>query len=206
MKKLMMVLVLVVTTSVMAVAQPIKFGVKAGLNFDASTLSLPKGNSSSTVGQQLMDTYKTNTGFHAGITMRINLLGLYVQGDALYVTESYKYGEGTDMFDVKESALDIPVVVGFKFLFFRVYAGPRFNINLSNNVKFGSVDDAKAAWENRTLGYQAGIGLDLGKLAIDASFNGGFSKDTQDLSELGFNDLIFEKSNSTVRLSLSYFF
>ncbi len=199
MKKLMLIFVLAITTSVMAVAQPIKFGVKGGLNFASSSVSVPTSLAS------VEDTFKANQGYHIGLTTRVSLLGLYVQGDALYVRNSFSVGEGDAILETIENRLEIPVVAGIKLLFLRVYAGPRFIVDLGNKIK--NIDDAESAWNNRALGYQAGVGLDLGRIGIDANFNSGFAKDYQDITDAVTGVVsTFEKSNANFRLSLSYYF
>jgi hypothetical protein len=74
--------------------------------------------------------------------------------------------------------LDIPMMVGLKMLgFFRVQAGPIASILLDQS--FG--EDPIAATQNinyrsSTIGYQAGIGLDLGNLILDAKYESSLGK------------------------------
>ncbi len=215
MKKFLLLLTVLLTTTLVATAQPIKLGVKGGLNLNSSSLSLSEGITGITASS-FSESVKSNTGYHIGLTARISLLGLYVQGDALYVHNSQEFSLENETYESVENRLDIPIVAGFKFLFLRIYAGPRFMINLGDNIKTdikdleGTAESFEDAWENRALGYTAGIGMDLGKnLALDFSYNGSFSSSEISVEYLKDNiteTLNLESNNKHFRLSLTYFF
>ncbi len=208
MKKLLLVFIFAIATSFVATAQPLKFGVKAGLNLNSTTIK-DFGTNDDNIIQSIQNSFNKRTGYHFGLTARLTLIGLYVQGDALYVRNSYSYNVNSNsIVDAKENRLDIPVVAGIKLLFLRVYAGPRFSFNLGNDV-VGAIGDDALDWDNRNVGFQAGVGIDLGKkMALDFNYNGYFQS-----NELTIKNVIDQVSPITVKsnsqyfwLSLSYFF
>lgn len=121
-------------------------------------------------------------GFHAGLFARITLANVYVQPEVLFTSNGGKieFHDGVTK-QIKEyefNKLDIPVMVGFKLnKVLRVQAGPVASLILKADAKEGGVtEDIKDNYKNATIGYQAGIGLDLGRLALDLKYEGNLSK------------------------------
>lgn len=75
--------------------------------------------------------------------------------------------------------LEVPVLFGKKFAkVVRVNVGPSFNYLLKAESKVGSAAaiDVKNDYKNATVGYQAGVGLDLGPIVLDLKYGGSLSK------------------------------
>lgn len=132
-----------------------------------------------TVGGESVSSGTATAGFHAGVFSRITLGFLYIQPEALF-TQSGGEIELSDngVSDIREiefNKLDFPVMVGTKFLkLFRVQAGPTLSMLLDADVK-GIEEDIKSGYEDATIGYQAGIGIDLWNLVIDVKYEGNLS-------------------------------
>ncbi len=85
---------------------------------------------------------------------------------------------------VRFTSLNVPVLIGRSFgvssFNLRVMAGPIYSYLLNTNQSFS--DNLSAAYRdlgnynNSTLGYQAGAGVDLGNISIDARYEGGLTQ------------------------------
>ena len=79
------------------------------------------------------------------------------------------------MGEVRLNKLDIPVLIGKRFLkVLRVNAGPVFTLPLNENISFknlsGNIEDVKTNYKSATIGAQIGAGLDLTFLTVDVRY------------------------------------
>jgi hypothetical protein len=120
----------------------------------------------------------STVGFHAGVFGRVNLGGLYIQPEALFTQSGGEVrleGFVDDLREVEFNKLDIPVMVGMKFArLLRVQAGPTLSILLNAEVE-GLDEDIKSGYKDATIGYQAGVGVDLWNLIVDLKYEGNLS-------------------------------
>jgi hypothetical protein len=170
MKKYLLSAALLFTISVSAIAQSSTFGIKGGVNFskvDADNLN------SSTV-----------SGYQAGLFARFGS-GLYLQPE-LYVSSTggkFQSPNGLYNGDVKFTNLNVPLLLGTKIgsnsLNFRLMVGPvyTYTINKSENFSANFVTAYKdfGQYNNSTLGFQAGGGVDIGPITADLRYEGGLS-------------------------------
>jgi hypothetical protein len=172
MKKFLLSLAILVAVSISARAQ-FDLGIKGGVNF--SNIAADNFHNSNI------------TGYQAGIFARIGG-GLYLQPEA-YISSTggdFNSNQNGTIYTghVRFTNLDVPVLLGLRFgpqnLNLRVMAGPVYNYILNTNENFsanfnGAFNDF-GKYNNSTLGYQAGAGIDLGALTVDARYQGGLSK------------------------------
>ena len=162
-----------------------RLGLKAGANLSnirANNLSLGTGNS----GFDFRDKDNRSTGFVGGIFMRFGR-EFYVQPEILLSQKGgkfdvYKTGvtNNEGELDVRFSNLDIPVLLGYRFgKIFRVNVGPVASFRLSDSGKISDSfnkytdGDTEATFDNNVaIGYQAGIGVDFGRLSLDVRYEG----------------------------------
>lgn len=165
MKKLLSltcVLLLAATTY----AQPLQFGLKAGLN-QGSLSKAPNLGSA-----------KTTTGFVGGAFFRVKFLGLFAQPELLYSQRRGVFADNASGQTVTNtlSYIDIPALIGYKILVFRVNAGPNFQflVDASQDAPDNLKDPgfSKKNFNKAVVGLQAGIGLDLGKFQLDVRYDG----------------------------------
>lgn len=150
------------------------FGPRAGVS--SSTLNIKDRDNINfqSEGAQL--------GFHAGAFTRVTipLIGIYVQPELLFTSTSGRInvtGSGApiqnQLKDYNFNRIDVPVMIGFKMAkILRINAGPSFSYLLSAKEDGVSI---KEDYKNATVGYQAGIGVDIGPLIIDAKYEGNLS-------------------------------
>lgn len=172
MKKFFLSVAILVAVGIGAKAQ-VNFGVKGGINFSKLDADNFQGSNV--------------TGYQAGLFARIGG-ALYLQPEA-YISSTggtfNSYNNNTNIYGhVRFTNLDVPLLLGLRFgpknLNLRVMAGPVYNYIINKNESFSSNLSSAFTdfgdYKNSTLGYQAGAGIDLGALTIDARYQGGLTK------------------------------
>lgn len=136
-------------------------------------------------------------GFQAGVFSRISILGFYVQPEVLFTNnggtiEVRETSQGTanEIREYTYNKIDVPVMVGKSFAgIFRVNLGPTFSYLLSDEVNGNNaanqIQDVIENYNDATIGYQVGIGLDISKLVIDLKYEGNLSRLGNEISVAG---------------------
>lgn len=167
-----------------------RFGIKAGANLSnvngSNDLSLNSGSSAF----NFKDNDNRSLGFAGGVFFRFGKT-FYLQPEILLSQKGGKFNvykdgvqDGDGKVDVRFSNLDVPVLFGVRVAkFFRVNVGPMASLRLSNNGKIrDSFDDvtggnSSAEINNRlAFGYQAGVGVDFGRVSLDVRYEGNFTE------------------------------
>jgi hypothetical protein len=167
-----------------------RFGIKAGANLSnvngSNDLSLNSGSSAF----NFKDNDNRSLGFAGGVFFRFGKT-FYLQPEILLSQKGGKFNvykdgvqDGDGKVDVRFSNLDVPVLFGVRVAkFFRVNVGPMASLRLSNNGKikdsFDDVtgSDSQAEINNRlAFGYQAGVGVDFGRVSLDVRYEGNFTE------------------------------
>lgn len=204
MKKLSLVIIAVLISS-MSYAQLFMIGPRIGLSSSQIKLKDIPNYSFKKEGAEL--------GFHVGLFTRVTVpgIGIYVQPEALFtqsggkitVTDESSSSTVKDQLrEYKLNKLDIPVMVGLKAgKIFRLNVGPTFSMLLSKDISGESIDGFKEEFNNATIGYQAGVGLDVGPLILDFKYEGNLSKLGDSVKILG-NSYSTDLRNSQLIFSL----
>jgi len=156
-------LVLFVANS--AIAQ-IDFGLRVAVT--SSTINLDDLTTGVTEGT-------AQVGYQFGVYARIKLVGLYVQPELLFSNSSSVLNvAGTGDVDLSFNKIDVPIMLGMKLGPLRVQAGPALSFITSAETESptGVVDDVTDNYNSTTIGYQAGIGVDILKFVIDLKYEG----------------------------------
>jgi hypothetical protein len=179
MKKLFFIAVFLLLASQSAFSQFFLIGPRVGVN-----------SSNLRIDEQFAESGEAQLGFHAGIVTRISIAGFYIQPEAQFtnsggqviVIQRDQQGNevGRQVNDYNFNRLDVPVMLGYKFAkVFRVQAGPSFTYLLSADVREGTGGQVRNVIENynqATVGYRAGVGLDIWKFLIDLKYEGNLSR------------------------------
>lgn len=117
-------------------------------------------------------------GYHAGLFARLGGNSVYLQPEVLYTNRGGEFkeeqGSGSVSYEATFNRLDVPVIVGFKLAdFFRIQAGPVASFMMNSKVS-GAGSTALPDYKESTIGYQAGIGLDISNMIIDLKYEGPF--------------------------------
>ena len=174
MKKYLILLVIILASTA-TYAQLFTVGPKVG--FSSSRFSLEEANQ--------IRSGQSTVGFHIGAFTRVSVLGLYVQPEILFTQAGGQIeiqDEFSDTFNqvqnITYNKLDVPVLFGFRMgSVFRINAGPAFSLILGQDARTeGTTEEVKNSYEDSTVGYQIGGGLDIGKLVLDVRYEGNLSR------------------------------
>ena len=159
-----------------------ELGVKAGVSsFDLASdgIIFKDGNSD----------YKLNFsnaeyGVHFGVYSRISFLGLYVEPAVLFNSNTINFdleelSENGPLNTLKSETyrnVDIPLLVGTKFGFLRLQAGPVAHFYLDSTSDLFSFSGYKHNFKSATYGGQIGLGVDIWKFRLDMLYETNLSK------------------------------
>jgi hypothetical protein len=177
MKKLVLVL-LVSLGSLSAYAQKNGFGLKGGLSSTQVNFE----------GGQLVPS-DAQMGYHLGVFARLGGVGFFVQPEVLFTQTSGQFLEISSLssippinYEAKFNRLDVPVMAGFRILkIIRVMAGPIASFNIDSSLKEAGTTVQNIDFKAATLGYQTGLGIDLGNLTFEGKYEGGLSRFTENI-------------------------
>ena len=120
-------------------------------------------------------------GVQGGLMLQMQFGRFLVQPELLLHSNSAKYqivdfaNADTILFDEKYQYLDIPLLFGYRFKPVRLHAGPVGHLYLSSVTDLDDFEGYSEAFDKLTLGWQAGIGIDLWRLMIDLRYEGNFT-------------------------------
>jgi hypothetical protein len=213
MKKILAIIL--ITFVAIPVFAQFKFGIKAGL----STNSIDMKETGNIVGS--LGTYNikglatTNYGFHGGIFLRLTILKVtFIQPEVLFATSNYTFkikNVNTNLIDTigqKLSTLTIPLMVGVKFGAIRINAGPVGNIAIGSPGALVKDDpNMQGLYNKMSIGYQAGLGLDLfKKLTIDVRYEGSLQKYQAQIKQAVGGTVNLDSRPNAFLFSLGYMF
>ena len=162
-------------------AQLVTFGLKAGVNTTTDVFKNVSLTNDEGKGYDIINN-KAKVGFLAGAYARVSILGFFVQPELYYAQSSteitlQEIGTTTVSKEVnKLNTLNIPILFGTKFGPLRVNAGPIATIILSNTNIVDNVSGLDQDMDKANWGLQAGIGLDISKISLDARYETSISK------------------------------
>jgi len=169
MKKVILTIVAAFMLGLTAQAQSFVLGVKGGISATNVTVEDVQSNP-----LQYKDP-ENIAGYHVGLFTRLQLLGLFVQPEALFASTGGKLtlldnqnATQTRTEELKFTRLDVPLMIGYNFFkILRVQAGPVAAILLSAQQEGKDID----SYLNETdWGWQAGLGVDISSLTVDLRY------------------------------------
>ena len=210
MKKLILVLVASMLMFTMADAQLFKWGIKGGVGFSSLKMEDITGIDDGT------DVYNLITGdgvmgYHIGVQTRIKIAMIFVQPEVYFnagggTLEQVVDNGPTTVLDVKFNRIDVPLLVGVKLGPIRINAGPVGSYVLSETTDLTELQpDYELFTSSMTWGFQAGLGIDVSKLSIDARYEGSLSELGETLS-IGGSEFALDARPSQWIISLGYWF
>lgn len=181
--------------------KPIKFGVRAGIQ----TQNLGNFRKATANGTQWPQIRNNNMfGFEVAAMSRISFLGVFVQPELAYSHNRFDMDVvGAGSTRVKISDLNVPILVGTKFLFVNVFAGPVFNLMTETNNS--RTVDIITTFRRPAAGYQIGAGVELLNINLDLRYGGNFSKPEQTITWSGSTATAGTRMNGWT-VNLGYFF
>ena len=164
MKRLVIIMVaLLATMQAQAGLLPsIKWGVKGGMDYQVNDFKSAASN---------ID-FKSNTGWYGGAHATLSWGMFGVRPELIYSQNKFNV-EGVDG-SVKMNKLDLPLLAQLRFFgVLSIHVGPTFNIMTNTS---GSSEGAQWDIKRPTIGYAAGVEVNIWKIAISARYNGAFEK------------------------------
>lgn len=189
----------------------IKLGVKVGgstTSLNASQINLFNQGGLKELQLALAD---ANYGIHGGFLVQVKLGGLLIQPEFLFNSNSVDY-EVTDLNTLitqikteKYQYLDIPVLLGFKLGPLRLMAGPEAHVYLDNTSSLLDFDGYRQDFDELTLAWMGGVGLDLWNIMLDLRYEGNLTNFGSHINFKG-NSYSFDERPSRWLFSVSFLF
>jgi len=201
--------VLLLIPAISAYSQ-VRLGIRGGAN--ATRLS--------TTGTIETDDFKITypdyslLGFHAGLVSQIQIFNMFIQPELLYTFArndikifdlNSSNPEESETIEQKLNRIDAPIMVGIKFGAFKIQAGPIISFLLSEDSRLSDITSYDLQLSKATIGYQAGIGIDAGKLAFDVKYEGNLSKFGTGIN-IGNSEMAFDQRVNQLVASVGIFF
>jgi hypothetical protein len=155
-----------------------KIGVRAGVtssSISASDITVPNEYTIETLNN-------SKVGLQIGLMSQIKLGGLFIQPEVLIATSGGEVrvndlvNNTSVVKDQKFTKIDIPVLVGIKMGPLRLGIGPVASMVLKSKSELTDIDKFDDKFKSATFGYQAGVGLDIWKIALDLKYEGNLSR------------------------------
>lgn len=208
-----MIALLFVSFATVSSQAQVKFGLKAGMStidIEPNQINIFNSSTNQNLGLSLSE---AKYGFHFGMFTTIKMGGFFIQPEVLlnssrveYRVDDLSFGEVTSgFFNESYTTLDIPVMVGFKLGPLRLNGGPVGHVHLNSTSDLLDLDGYSQKFDGTTYGWQAGMGLDIGKIRIDARYEGNFNKYGDHISFAG-NDFSFDDRPGRFLASIGFVF
>ncbi len=212
----LILMVLMFTVATVTFGQ-VKFGIRGGVN----TSRLKSDDVIVTPNPTTESNYRITIpkyamiGYHVGLVGQVQLFNFFIQPEALYTVTRNDINvydlnsadpDHADQLTQTLNRLDFPVMLGLKAGAFKAGIGPVLTFLISDDSDLERITDYDLRWNKATVGFQAGIGFDIKKVAIDLKYEGSLSKigDGISLGEEGTMD--FNSRIQQVILSIGLFF
>lgn len=210
MKKLILIAIASFFLLQVSNAQLFNYGIKAGIGFSSLKIEDITGISD---GSDVYDLITGDgvMGYHFGLQTRIDLALIMIQPELYFnagggTVEQVVEGGATEILNVKFNRIDIPLLVGVKLGPARINVGPVGSFVISETTDLTELNpDFELFSKSMTWGFQAGLGLDISKLAIDVRYEGSLSVLGETFS-IGGTDFPLDARPSQWIISLGYWF
>ena len=204
--------VLVVAISMQYTQAQFRVGIKGGLSSTdlspSSVIILDQGDAQ----QFKLDVADAKYGFHLGFFIQGQIGGFFIQPEIIFNSASVDYRledlQGGGPVLIKDEVyqnLDLPLLIGAKVGFLRLGAGPVGHLFLDSTSDLFDLEGYDQAFDAMTLGWQAGIGLDIWKLHIDLKYEGNFDNFGEHIVFHG-NQYAFDESPARMLASIGISF
>ncbi len=180
MKKIALVIPIVLLFSLFAEAQHqmIRYGLRAGLSSSNLDNDVFQKNGVSLAIKE------ASYGYHFGLFARAHLgKHVYLQPEAVFNSNSVNFtvddlqqGLMNTVLKEKYQNLDIPLMLGLKLGPLRLEAGPTGHVYIASKTELDQIGGYERRFNNFTLGYQVGGGLDIWKILVDLRYEGNFTR------------------------------
>ena len=190
-------------------AQLFNWGIKGGIGFSSLKIEDITGIDDQSEVYDLV-TGDAVMGYHVGIQTRINLAIFMIQPELYFnagggTVDQVVDGDITPL-DVKFNRIDLPLLLGVNLGPARINVGPVGSFVISETTDLTEIEPEFELFTSAlTWGFQAGLGLNISKLSIDARYEGSLSALGETFSVAG-SEFILDARPSQWIISLGYWF
>lgn len=168
--------------SLIPLSAQVRLGIKGGL----STTDVPASQllilDQSDAERFVLSVADAKYGLHLGLFIQAQAGHFFIQPEFLFNTVSMDYAVD-DLHDLSPAQvrdemyrnLDFPVILGLKFGPVRIGGGPVGHLFLDSTSDL-DYEGYDPEFDKLTFGWQAGLGLDIWKLHLDARYEGNFDE------------------------------
>ncbi|MBR2050109.1 MAG: PorT family protein [Rikenellaceae bacterium] len=182
---------------------PLKWGVKAGLNYH--TVGEP-----TSLGMKDIVEAKNRVGWHAGLQASWQVTRmLSIDPELVFSRNSYDLSSSLGGGGIAYlNTIEVPVILGVRIIGpLKVQAGVNINVMTDSGAK-GEKPTFRFSSSPQALGYLLGVGVDLGHINVTARYNGFFRKNE---GSIAFNNLqttddLLKMRVSTWQLGVGFYF
>ena len=186
MKKILLFLFFLSSSTICAQFASFEYGLKAGINFN-SQLNI---NADIESISNDINIFESRNGQHFGVFLKLSIQKFFLRPELnyTYIKNSYDIPyvlvKTTNIVtDFNQKKIDIPVMFGYNFFKnLNLFAGPRFEFIKNVDFENFNVNDLKNDYR---VGLQFGLGIKFSRFEIDLRAERGFEK----------NEIKFMKEN-----------
>jgi len=143
----------------------IDWGIKGGLNFNSNGKLISES-------QNIVINPDSNAGYHFGV-FATTKGKIFIRPELVFTHTKSVYEDNGLKADFKMDKIDLPILVGLKFLgILNVFAGPSLQYIINTDLEDIALSDVE---NDITIGGIFGVGVQIGKLGIDFRYERGFS-------------------------------
>ena len=164
----------------------LKFGVKAGFDYQSNSFS-------NDIGELKLP---SGGGWYAGVQGDLSWGGFGVHPEVVFSHNAFDMERLNSKITLNK--IDIPLLLQYRlFGILALQAGPTFCVMTSTDVKFSDIE-----WDFKrpTVGYAAGLEVKIWKIALSARYNGAFKRSEVLGYSTGKNKI------DTIQVGLGYYF
>jgi len=215
-QKILSVAVLILVSGSILTAQ-VRLGLRGGLNVSRlkSDTEFITPNPTFESHYRIKIPNYMMVGYHVGLVGQIQVGTLFIQPEALYTVTR----NDIDIYDLnspnpthaeaveqKLNRLDIPIWLGLKLKVFKIGVGPVMTFLISDDSDLHEITQYDLKLNKATVGYQAGIGFDIGHFTLDFKYEGSLSKLSDGIKVSNTEKLDFDSRINQYIVSIGLFF
>jgi hypothetical protein len=206
MKTKSIVIISIILLYSLSIQAQMKFGIRAGIS--STLVKLENFNSLN----YKLEYNRGDFGYHAGVISQLKITKLFIQPELLFsVTKAdvafsdFSTGSPKQLGRQNFYSLDLPVIAGVKLGAFKIEIGPEASWIINSKSAMMNDNHIDLNLNTITFGYQAGIGVELESLIIDAKYQGALS-DLGTGMNVGNSSVKFTQRMSEIIVSMGYLF
>ncbi|MBP9185590.1 MAG: PorT family protein [Bacteroidia bacterium] len=189
---------LVTLFAIEAQSQAIEFGVKAGINLSSLTSAPNLGDAN------------TTTGLVFGAFARTSSAGFFMQPEILFTQRKGVFTDNASKQTVTNTLtyIDVPLLLGYKIAVFRFNAGPNLQFLMAANQEAPAIlndpNFSKNNFNAFSVGMQLGVGVNLGKINLDARYDGSIGDLGKTITTSSGQNINYSTRANMFQLTLGY--